>query len=113
MGPENTTDVLKPMFATFYELSHALQDLHLWNPAQLARLHDVWLIGAPSPRSIVRNPKEYDPRKKQDGNFEARLILPTKLAEWIVEVSTARGMPLTIKQATNMVYGEADYGAGR
>lgn len=99
---------IKPVFVTFHDLSAAMADLHVWNAGLVAQLHDVWLMGAPSPASIVRNPKGYDPRVQQKGNFEARLILPTKLAEWIMVATAARGMPVTIKQAANIVMGVAD-----
>lgn len=101
---------IKPAFVTFYELAMALQTLHLWDRGALQDLNDIWRSGAPSPQSIIRNPKGYDERKQQPGNYEARLLLPTPLAEWIVDRSVKIGMPLTLRQAANMIEGKADYG---
>lgn len=101
---------MKPFSATFIDLARALADLHLWNSADVSRLHDIWKLGAPTPNSIVRNPRNYDPRKAQVGNYEARIIWPQALVTWIVDVSARRGMPLDERQAINMLNGEADYG---
>ena len=92
---------LKPIFVSFYELAAVFADLHLQNQAMLDRLHDVWKQGAPSPESVIRNPRGYDERKRQPGNVEKRLLLPVPLANWICEASAARGMPLTARQAAN------------
>lgn len=100
----------KPITATFRQLAAATADMHLWNRRYLSTLHDLWLKGAPTPDSIIRSPKGYDPRKAQAGNFEARLILPTQLARWIEDVTAARGMPLTYRQSLRIAQGEVDYG---
>lgn len=99
------------MFVTFAELRDALAPLHLNERSHVSTLHDVWKQGAPSPDSIIRNPKGYDPRLRQPGNLEKRLILPLRLAAWIQDVSGKRGMALTLRQALNMIAGEADLGA--
>lgn len=100
---------MKPVFVTFRALVIVLYDLHLGQKAPIDRLHDVWKLGAPSPDSIVRDPRHYDERVRQAGNVEKRLLLPEPLAQWIEEASAARGMPLSSRQAMNMVFGEADY----
>lgn len=100
----------KPLMVTFVELRQALSSLHLNQPAHVDRLHDVWKQGAPTPDSIIRNPKGYDERKRQPGNVERRIVFPTALAQWVVEVSQARGMPYTMRQALAIVDGTEDYG---
>lgn len=100
----------KPLICTFMQLSAALAPLHLWNPGYVADLHDVWKKGAPTPNSIIRNPKDYDERKQQAGNYEARIVFPSLLAQWIENVATARGIPCTPQQAFLAVMGHADIG---
>lgn len=82
----------KPLICTFYELCVVLASLHLWEPKHIADLHDVWKKGAPTPTSIIRNPKDYDERKRQAGNYEARIVLPTLLTTWIENIASARGV---------------------
>ncbi len=99
-----------PISVTFVELATAFADLHRGSKPMLDRLHDVWKLGAPTPTSIIRDPRGYDERVVQAGNVERRLLLPVPLAQWIQDVSAARGMPLTARQAANMVMGKTDYG---
>lgn len=99
----------KPLVVKFSQLLIAMESLHQWNKADMDRLHDVWKMGAPSPNSIIRNPKGYDPRKPQAGNYEARILFPTPLAEWIVDVSKRRGHPYTLAQAFAMLDGRPQY----
>lgn len=100
----------EPLLVTFVELREALAPLHLHDRACVDRLHDVWKLGAPLPDSIIRQPAGYDERKTQPGNRERRIVFPTPLAAWVVEVSAARGMPYTLSQALRIVDGETDYG---
>jgi len=60
--------------------------------AEQANLHDVWKLGAPSPDSIIRNPKEYDERIT---HTVKRIIPGVWLHPFIREVSDRRGIPLT------------------
>lgn len=111
MIPNNPTDELaklSPIIATFYDLAHALAPLHIWHEPDLKRLHDLWVSSAPVPNSRVLNPKGYDERKVQDGNYVARIIPPPVLAQWVMDVSQRRGMPYTTRQALNLVSGQAD-----
>lgn len=101
----------KPLVTSFPDLCKALEALHRWEKARVASLHDVWLQGAPSPDSIIRVPAHFDERKRQPGNVVKRIVFPTPLAQWIVDVSAARGMPLTMRQGLAMVEGKEDYGA--
>lgn len=94
---------MKPLILTFQQLAHIFRGLHMWHKPYVDRLHDVWLQGAPSPQSIIRNPKGYDPRKAQVGNYEARIVLPTPLAKWIDEVASERGMSVAAGQAKQLV----------
>lgn len=94
-------------FVTFRMLAFALQRLHMGEQRHIDTLHDVWMKGAPSPDSIVRNPKGYDPRKLQAGNVEKRLLLPTQVSAWVEDVTKARGIACTADQALTMVQGVA------
>lgn len=95
------------MTLTFYELVQATRALHQDDPAYVARLHDVWKRGAPTPDSILRDPRRYDERLIQPGNIEKRVILPSALAEWIMDASAARGFPYSREQALAMTQGRA------
>lgn len=85
---------MKLISLSFYQLSMALKSVHLWNKADVDRLHDIWLLGSPTPDSRLLDIKHYDPRKIQAGNVEKRLILPNKLAEWVQDVSNRRGFSI-------------------
>lgn len=89
----------KPLIITFYELAQNLAPLHMWHRADVDNLHDIWLRGAPTPNSIVRNPTHYDPRKIQAGNFEARIVVPSMLTQWVVDVCQRRGITPEVGQA--------------
>ncbi len=94
------------LVVTFVELRDALAPLHLGRKSWVDSLHDVWKQGAPSPDSRVLVPDGYDERQTRPGNVEKRLVLPTPLAGWIVQVSAARGMPYTLAQALSVVAGQ-------
>lgn len=81
----------KPIITPFWRLAQAFGPLHGYQRKYLDTLHDVWLKGAPSPQSRLRNPKGYDPRHPQLGNYEARIVFPTHLAKWITDVARERG----------------------
>lgn len=100
----------KPLIVTFRDLRAAMAPLHMHEKAWVDALHDVWLTGGPTPDSIIRNPKGYDPRKRQPGNVEKRIVSPLPVAIWMQQVSAARGMALTSRQALNILAGDADYG---
>lgn len=100
----------KPVFVSFVDMYGMFAPLHMGHKPHVDALHDCWLMGAPSPDSIVRNPKGYDPRVKQTGNDERRLLMYIPVAKWIVDVSTARSFPYTMRQALNILEGKADYG---
>ena len=99
----------KPLICTWRDLYTMFIPLHMHIKADVDRLHDIWKIGAPTPNSRVLLPNEYDPRKRQPGNYEARIVFPTPLAEWIQDVSKARGFPFTKHQALEMLQGHATY----
>lgn len=100
----------KPIVATYIDLYQATAALHMNIKKYTDMLHDVWKRGAPTPDSIIRNPKGYDERQRQAGNREKRIIPPGWLAEWIAVVSQERGMPFTPRQCLNMALGYEDYG---
>lgn len=99
----------KPLIVTFVELMQATEELHQGDKALIASLHDIWLLGAPTPTSIIRNPKHYDPRKVQPGNVEQRIVLPLQIARWIYDTSGKRGIQFTWRQAMNIALGQPDY----
>lgn len=99
----------KPYILTFAELSAAMTALHQGDKNLLASLHDVWLKGAPTPDSIIRDPKHYDPRLQQPGNVEKRIVLPLSLAQWIHAASEKMGFPFTQRQSVNLALGVEDY----
>ena len=105
-----TSVAITPLMVTFYDLATAMRTLHMWDTRYIDTLHDVWKCGAPTPDSIIRNARGYDERVPQRGNVERRIVLPTKLATWIVEMSALRGYPYTFRQALNIATGQADYG---
>ncbi len=99
----------KPLVCTFYQLTKATEALHQGDKGMIADLHDIWLKGAPTPDSRILLMKHYDPRKVQTGNLEKRIVLPTLLANWIMQTSAKRGFPYTYKQSLNMALGQEDY----
>lgn len=99
----------KPIICTFHELAAALEPLHQGDKADISRLHDIWRLGAPTPDSIIRNPKDYDERKRQRGNLEKRIVFPTTLVQWIQDVSARRGFPYNEKQALALAEGKPVY----
>lgn len=90
---KDTTVPPKPIITPFWRLAQAFAPLHIWRKKHLDSLHDVWKQGAPDPRSNIRNPKGYDPRHPQMGNYEARIVFPGLLAKWITDVAQERGIP--------------------
>lgn len=101
---------VQPLIVTFYDLLALLGPLHQGNQADVARLHDIWLEGAPTPDTRILNPRNYDERKRQPGNREKRIVFPPLLARWVMDVSKRRGFPYTERQVYNMLAGRADYG---
>lgn len=93
----------KPFICTFYQLAYALRSLHLYLKPEMDRLHDVWKMGAPSPQSRILNPKIYDPRIPQYGNYEARIVFPTALSNWIKETGAHQGIEMSLKDARKLV----------
>lgn len=100
----------RPLIVTFRELATALRSLHQNNVHDLAGLHDVWKRCAPTPDSIVRDPRHYDERVKQPGNLEKRIVVPSILAQWIMDISKKRGYPYSYRQAMNLIEGRVDFG---
>lgn len=106
----DAVETYEPVFVSFVDLYGMFAPLHMGHKPYVDTLHDVWVMGSPSPSSIIRNPKGYDERKVQAGNVEKRLLLYIPLAKWITDVSASRGMPYTMKQAMNILMGREDYG---
>lgn len=100
--------VLKPLVVTFVDLCAALEPLHLNERARIDELHDIWMKGAPSPDSRILMPNHYDPRLRQPGNVEKRIVIHTMLAQWIMDTSRLRGFPYTMAQSLAVIGGEIE-----
>ena len=96
----------KPIICTFRQLARATLALHQGERRYMDTLHDVWKLGAPTPNSRIMRPKNYDERLRQRGNYEARIVFPTALAKWIIDVATARGIPIDAALAFSMAAGD-------
>ncbi len=92
-----------PIIATFPELFYALKSLHRFQKKHVDNLHDIWMKGAPTPNSRVLNPKGYDPRKAQVGNFESRIVLPTLLSKWVQETAHEVGVDVQPADALELL----------
>ena len=99
----------KPIICTFIELARSLEPLHQNDRAMLADLQDIFKMGAPTPGSIIRNPRNYDERQQQDGNYVQRIVFPTVLAKWIYDAANKRGIPLQWFEAYNVAMGRSSY----
>lgn len=103
---------IQPVFVPYYVLHAIMEPLHMNDKAWTDKLHDVWRAGVCSPDSIILDVKKFDERGKQTGNNVKRLLMPNKLASWMVECSAARGIPFTMDQALDLARGRSNYGAG-
>ena len=81
-----------PLIVTYPELCALFAKLHLWQKPYLDSLHDVWASGAPTPDSIIRNPRHYDERKRQPGNHVKRIVPESQVRAWAETVGAARGL---------------------
>ena len=98
----------------FWELVRDTVALHQNDKDAKDRLHDIWRQGVATPRSII-HAHEYagfDERLAQKHAHVARIVLPGLLAQWIVDESARRGMPMTPAQAYNVACGKIDFGFG-
>jgi hypothetical protein len=103
LGAQEMTPA-KPIISTFPMLAYSLRSLHHWNKTHVDNLHDIWKRGAPTPNSRIKYPKGYDPRKPQPiGNYEARIVLPTLLSKWVVEVAAEMGVNMTPALALDLL----------
>lgn len=96
-GPRRVSvDPRKPVVLTWRELEEICRPLHMNVKADVDRLHDIWKTGAVSPDSRVMLARDYDPRKKQPGAYEARLVLPTQIRRWIEDTAARRGISFEV-----------------
>lgn len=103
----------QPLTVTWPQLWVAMLPFHQGEKGWVDSLHDVWRKGAPTPYSIIRDPKHYDERKAQPMNQMARILPSTWVAAWLQDVASARGMPITARQAVNISQGHVDLGGNR
>lgn len=97
-----TSQQAKPVIASYRQLCYALRVLHMWNEADLKRLHDIYVLGAPTPNSRMLL-KTMDVRKVQPGNVEYRLILPKKLEAWVEDICKRRGITYQPGEALRII----------
>jgi predicted restriction endonuclease len=98
----------------FWQLVESTTALHQGDKDAIDRLHDIWRQGSVTPRSIIHahDSLGFDERQAQGHARVARIVLPGMFAQWIVEESARRGMPMTPAQAFNVACGKVDYGFG-
>jgi hypothetical protein len=108
---EITLDLANPLIATWLELQSAFAPMHMHDPADVDRLHDVYVNSVPAPSYTVALPgRAFDERKPRAGDNFKHVINPLALAKWIREVSQKRGFPYSERQALNIALGIEDYG---
>lgn len=100
---ENIEKQRKPIICTFRQLAFTLRALHLWQKKHVDTLHDCWTRGTPTPNTIIRNPKQNDPRKAVAGNFESRIVFPKLLAKWVTETANEQGIAMTPDNAYELL----------
>jgi len=99
------------LFCTWLELCKAMEPLHQGNPADVNRLHDVWLDGVPAPEyKVAIQGARFDERTPRPGDHFKHIISPLPLAKWIQEVSARRGFPYSERQSVAIAMGEIDTG---
>jgi hypothetical protein len=98
----------------FWELEQSTWFLHQGDKDAIDRLHDIWRRGVATPESIIlaHEYKGFDERQKQAHARVRRIVLPKDFAQWLVDESARRGMPMTPSQAYNIACGKIDYGFG-
>ncbi len=100
-----------PLICTWLELTAAFSPLHMDDPADVNRLHDVYVNSVPAPSYRVELPgQSFDERNPRPGDHLKHVINPLALAKWIEEVSIKHGFPYTARQALNMINGVEDFG---
>lgn len=100
-----------PLICTWLELERAFAALHMGDPADVNRLHDVYVNSVPDASYRVALPgKAFDERHPRAGDHLKHVINPLALAKWIEEVSAKHGFPYTARQAMNIAQGIEDYG---
>jgi hypothetical protein len=104
-------DLANPLIVTWLELEAAFATLHMSEPAEVNRLHDVYVNSVPAPSYTVALPgQSFDERNPRPGDNFKHVINPLALAKWIREVSSKRGFPYSERQALNIAFGIEDYG---
>lgn len=69
----------------------------------IADLYDIWKMGAPTPDSIIRNPKHYNP---EIDNSVRRIIPLYWLRTYLTNLAASRGIPLSREEVTIILEGE-------
>lgn len=98
------------LIVTWLELRAAFAPLHMNEPAEVSRLHDIWRNSAPAPTWNLAAPGDYDERNPRAGDNFKVIMNPIATINWIMEVSAKRGFPYNQKQALNIMLGVPDYG---
>lgn len=97
-----------PLVCTWNQLARAFADLHLWDKADVDRLHDVFVNSVPSPQyTVAIRGAKFDERNPRPGDFFEHVINPLALTQWIKEVSAKRGFPFDDRTARQIMDGQS------
>ena len=83
----------KPIICDFPSLLFALRAIHQQREVHVKMLHDLWMMGAPTPQSRMLL-KRYDERVIQAGVKITRIVFPSKLRQWMILVAGENGIGL-------------------
>lgn len=84
-------------------LLKAFEPLTMNQRRHVADLYDIWKLGAPTPDSIIRDPKHYNPEK----DTTVKRIIPTIwLYKYLRDLAGQRGIPLSDSEIKVILEGE-------
>ena len=76
----------------FKGLLKAFEPLIMGQQRWINDLYDIWKMGAPTPDSIIRNPKAYNP----EHDITVKRVIPSLwLYKYLRELANTRGIPLS------------------
>lgn len=87
----------------FKGLLKAFEPLIMGERKYVNDLYDIWKMGAPTPDSIIRNPKHYNP----EINGSVKRIIPTIwLYKFFSDLAARRGIALSKAEIRQILEGE-------
>jgi hypothetical protein len=106
------TEIINPIKVKCPDLVNALWPLAEGDRWAEGTLVDLWKQGFPDPVPDIKDQRDmleylaemdnYDPRRDR---WNYHWVLPSKLTEWITEVSERKGIGLTFAQAIGILQG--------